>query len=77
MPSSTIVIELPPRIPSTPMPPKKVQRPAHVAEQETDGQQVVENPQGAADAIVALAPFALHVADGNLRDRSAGPARQR
>src|ERR1035437_3884137 len=47
---------------------EEVERAAHVLEQEADGQKVKEDAEGAADAIVALAPPALYVAGWNLAD---------
>ena len=58
---------------------EEVQRPAHVLEQEANGQQVEEDAEGAADAVVALAALAVHVPDGNLADatrHTSWPARE-
>ena len=54
-----------------------MQRAAHVLEQKANGQQIEEDAEGAPDAVMALAPFAIQVADGNLADRGAIPTGQR
>src|ERR1039458_3348068 len=55
---------------------EEVKRTAHVLEQEADGQKVKEDAEGAADTVVAFAPLAIDVADGNLADGSAIQAGQ-
>src|ERR1035437_1593661 len=54
-------------------PAKELKRTAHVPEQEADGQEVKKDAEGSTDAIVALAPLAVDVADGNLGDGSSIP----
>src|SRR5271168_1592768 len=56
---------------------KEVQRPAHVVEQEANRQQIKENTEGPAYAVVALTPLTVHILDRNLADRGAVPRSQR
>src|SRR6185437_5138501 len=56
---------------------EEVQRTAHVFEQEANRKQIEEDAEGAADAVMALASLAVHIADGNLADRGSVPACQR
>src|SRR5262249_19067079 len=56
---------------------KELQRTSGIIQQEFHDQQIEEFPNGAADAIVALAVFALPIGDGDFRDPRAGGAGQR
>src|SRR5579863_2616630 len=56
---------------------EEMQRAAHVAEQEADGEQIEEDAEGAADAVVALAALAIHVLDRDFADGRAIPRGER
>src|ERR1039457_6936508 len=51
-----------------------VKRPAPVPVQEANSQEVKKDAKGAADAVMALSPLAVDVADGNLGDGRSIPA---
>ena len=68
MPSSNAEIKPPARMPSAPKRAEEVQRAAHVFQQEANRQQIEEHAERAPDAVVALAPLAIHVLDRNLAD---------
>ena len=54
-----------------------MQRPAHVLQQEADGQKIEEDAEGAPDAVVTLAPHTVQICNGNFADRRALPTGQR
>ena len=57
--------------------PEEVQRPHHVLQQKTNGQQIEEDAEGAADSVVRFAALAIYVLDGNFTDARAVPGRKR
>ena len=53
--------------------PEEMQRAGQISQQKTDREQIEEHAEGARNAVVRHAVFAVHVADGNLADRCAMP----
>src|SRR5581483_9359002 len=53
--------------------PEEMQRARQVPEQEPDGQEIEEDAEGARDAVVRDAAFAVHVLDRNFTDRGTMP----
>src|SRR5665213_2836461 len=73
IPTRRTAMKIPPHDAQHAKPAKELKRTAHVPEQEADGQEVKKDTEGTTDAIVALAPLAVDVVDGNLGDGSSIP----
>ena len=56
---------------------EEVQRARQIAQQKADRNQVKKYAERARDAVVRIAPFAVHIADGHFADRSSVPGCQR
>src|ERR1700722_9805456 len=56
---------------------EEMKRPRHVFQQKTNGQQVKEDPDGARNSVMRLAPLPVDVADGNLTNAGSIPGGKR
>src|SRR5436190_9898689 len=56
---------------------EKVQRPAQIAQQETNGNQIEEDTEGAGNTVVRNAPLAVDVANWHFANRSTVPGGKR